>query len=122
MRVLISAHKDFNDQKLAQQAMLELRRQDPSAVIVVGANKGDKLVGMVWKALGGHVVNDEPQFARGVNRKDAMKARDRRVLSHHNDLCISFEIRKHKGWVVLLAEQRRIPIKRYDTAITIVDA
>lgn len=121
-RVVISAHKDFNNQLVAQRAMLELRQTSPRAVVVVGANKGDKMVGRVWRAIGGHVLDVEPNFAKGVKPADAMRKRDQNVINVPTDLCISFEMNGRKGWMALLCESRQISIKHYDGEIITIDA
>ncbi len=122
MRVAISAYRDFNDQLFAQQVMLGFKRHHPDAVLIVGANKADKMVGNVWRALNGKIITVEPEWNRIKNRKDAMKERDRRVLAHSLDLCLSFEKRGVKGYMAIACAKHRVPVESHDTAYVVVDA
>lgn len=122
MRVVISAHQNFNDQVMMQQVMVRLKKVDRFATVVVGANKADRTAGLIWKAIGGNVIVEEPDWAGAKSRRQAMIDRDTRVMSHHNDLCISFEVKREMGWIGRKCKEAGVKIQSHDAVYQTVDA
>lgn len=122
LRVVVSCHKGFDDQALVQQALLRLRRTDQDAVLVGGANKAEKMVLQVWRAIGGKALLVEAEFRTGGSAVQALIDRDNRVLAHRIDLCISFEVAGKDNWLARKCRERGIRTEVWDSAIQVVEA
>jgi hypothetical protein len=119
-RVVVTSGRGFDDQRTVQRALIELKKLDPHATLVIGTFDGEQIAGKVWTALGGTVKTEVPQWQ--IHGRDAGRIRDADILRKSADICLSLE---HRGELPYLARRfmdNGVTVWRYSDDVDVIDA
>jgi hypothetical protein len=114
-RILVTGSRNWTDARVIYDALQELWRQNPSAVLVSGAcpTGADNIAEQAWMSFGGKVERHPAIWSVG---KKAGPIRNQYMVDLGADVCLAFPLPDSRGTrhCMAAADRAGIPVKVYE--------